>query len=114
MLDILRGVRSFINYFSQMEVLGIHVDWFFHLMGIAFLIVVASQFIKLRRAIQLAVAAILFKEIVDIFAKSRLEYIRPPTLDILVDLTAGALGIFLGIWLAKQIKRRKLVDNESS
>ncbi len=105
MLDFLRGLRGIVNYFSEMSILGIHIDWFFHLMGVAFLVVLAAQFLKLRKAIQLAVAAIIFKEVFDIFAKTRLDYIRPPTLDIIFHLTAGVLGIFLGIWVAKTIRR---------
>lgn len=106
MLDFLRELRGFMNHFSEMSVMGIHIDWFFHLTGIAFLVVLAAQFIKLRIAIRIAVAAIILKEVFDIFAKTRMEYIRPPTLDILFDLTAGTLGIFLGIWLAKLIRRK--------
>lgn len=106
MLDFLRGLRGIISYFSEMSVWGVHIDWFFHLMGVAFLIVLAAQFLKLRKAIQLAVVAIILKEVFDIFAKTSLEYIRPPTQDILFDLTAGVLGIFLGIWVAKSIRRK--------
>jgi len=94
------------NYFSEMSILGIHIDWFFHLTGVAFLVTLAARFLELRKAIKLSVAVIILKEVFDIFAKTRLEYIRPPTLDILFDLTAGALGIFLGVWLAKLIRRK--------
>lgn len=104
MLDILRSIRGFVNYFSEMEILGIHIDWFFHLTGVAILVFATSKFLRPRRTIQIAVAVILSKEIVDIFAKSRLEYIRPPTLDILFDLTAGFLGIALGAWVTKRYR----------
>jgi hypothetical protein len=107
MLDLLRKFRSMMNHFSEMEFLGIHIDWVFHLLVVAVLVFAASFFMRLRRAIQLAVAAILFKELFDIFAKTRVEYIRAPTLDILVDLTAGILGILLGVWVTRRFKGGK-------
>ena len=104
MLDLLRKMRSMMNYFSEMQFMGIHIDWFFHLLGVAGLVFVASLFLRLRRAVQLAVAAIVAKELFDVFAKTRVEYIRTPTLDILVDLGAGALGILLGVWLTRRFR----------
>ena len=106
MLDFLRELRGLLNYFSEMSVLGVHIDWFFHLTGVAFLVTLAAQFLEIHKAVKLAVAAIVLKEVVDIFAKSRVEYIRPPGLDILFDLTAGILGLFLGVWLAKLIRQK--------
>ena len=44
MLDLLRELRGLLNYFSEMSILGIHIDWFFHLTGVAFLVALAAFF----------------------------------------------------------------------
>ena len=50
-------------------------------------------------SIVIVVAAILFKEVVDVFAKSRVEYIRPPALDASGDLLFGLLGLLLAYFV---------------
>ena len=49
MLDFLRELRGLLNYFSEMSVLGVHIDWFFHLTGVAFLVTLAAQFLKFTK-----------------------------------------------------------------
>lgn len=105
MLDFLRSARGFLNRFSEMRVLGIPVDWFFHLAGAALFLFLASRVLTLRRATWLTVGLIACKELFDVFAKTRLEYIRPPTVDLAVDLSAGLFGIALGWYLARRFPR---------
>jgi hypothetical protein len=102
LLEFLRRIRGVFDRFSTMEVLGVHIDWFFHLLGAALIVFVARRFLPERRVIWLTLALMLGKELVDVFAKTRLEYIRPPTLDLLVDLSSGLLGLCLGVWLARR------------
>lgn len=105
MLDLLRAIKSVLNEFSTMTVLGVPMDWFFHLLGAAVFVFGASRVLPLRRAVWLTVALIVAKELVDVFAKTRVEYIRAPGLDILLDLSAGLGGLALGWWLARRFPR---------
>jgi hypothetical protein len=63
---------------------------------------VASRLMSLRRSLQLTIGLLIFKEIFDVFAKTRLEYIRPPTLDLGLDMIAGGVGIAAGYFLARR------------
>lgn len=102
MLDLLREARSLLYRISAVTVHGVPVDWAFHLIGAILIVFTASRFWDRRRVLRLAVGLILFKEIFDLFAKTRAEYIRPPTADMALDLTAGLAGICVGWWLARR------------
>ena len=102
MLDLLREARSLMYRISAVEVMGVPVDWFFHLVGAALIVFCASRFMELRRVVRLTLMLLVAKEVFDIFAKTRAEYIRPPTLDLAFDMTAGLIGIGLGYYLAKR------------
>ena len=105
-LDFARSVRDFMDRFSKAEVLGIPIDWFFHLTGALVIVYVGARFISVKRIVLLTSVLLVGKELFDIFAKSRVEYIRPPTVDLLVDFSAGIAGIFLGWLLARRRERR--------
>lgn len=100
MLDFLRSIRDKMNQFSKAEVLGLPMDWFFHLVGMIVFVFVVSRVLSVKKTIVLGFALMIAKEVVDVFAKSRLEYIRPPTVDLVFDLTAGLVGLGLGYLLA--------------
>ncbi|MDO9694864.1 MAG: hypothetical protein Q7W56_09035 [Candidatus Latescibacteria bacterium] len=106
-LDVLREIRGGMEYFSRMRVLGVPVDWFFHLVFAAAIAWGASRLLPLRRVVLLAVALIVGKELFDIFAKTRVEYIRPPGADLALDITAGLAGLALGCWLARRFPLRR-------
>jgi hypothetical protein len=106
-LDLLRRVRGLFNEFSEARILGIPMDWFFHLVGAAAVFLIASRWLARRRALLVTVGALLAKEVFDVFAKTRLEYIRPPGLDLLVDLSAGAAGILIGWLVRRRLERRE-------
>ena len=105
MLDLLREARSLMYQFSAMTVFGVPVDWVFHLLGAVLIVFVASRLWPLRWAVRLTLGLILSKELFDVFAKTRVEYIRPPTQDLAFDLTAGLAGLALGWWLARRYPR---------
>lgn len=105
MLDLLRAVRGFFNRFSTMTVAGVPVDWFFHLIGAAAVMLVASRLVGRAWALRLTLGLVVAKELVDIFAKTRVEYIRPPTVDLALDLSAGLAGIGIGYLLARRFVR---------
>ncbi len=105
MLDLLREARSLVYRISAVEVFGVPIDWFFHLVGAALIVFAASRFWSRKRVLWLALGLVAFKELFDVFAKTRVEYIRPPTVDLAFDLTAGLAGIALGWWLARRYPR---------
>jgi hypothetical protein len=78
------------------------LDWVFHLFGAILITWVASIFLARKRVIMLGVGLLITKELFDVFAKTRLEYIRPPEADIAIDLASGLVGIAIGLWLAKR------------
>jgi hypothetical protein len=102
MLDLLREARSLLYEISALEVLGVPIDWFLHLFGAAVIVLFASRRWGLRRAVRLTAVLLIAKEIFDIFAKTRLEYIRPPTVDLAGDMAAGLAGIAAGWYLARR------------
>ena len=107
MLEFLRQIRGVFDRFSTLEVLGVPMDWFFHLAGAAVIVFVARRFLAERRVVWLTLALLLGKELVDVFAKTRLEYIRPPTLDLLIHLAARLAGLALGLWAARRWGRKE-------
>lgn len=111
MLEFLRQIRGLFNRFSTMEVFGVHIDWFFHLTGAALIVFVARRFLPERRVVLLTLGLLVAKEVFDVFAKTRLEYIRAPGLDLLFDMTAGLAGLALGLWLARRRNRRTAVGS---
>ncbi len=106
-LDVLREIRGGLEFFSKMRVLGVPVDWFFHLVFAAAIAWGASRVLPLRRVVLLAVALIAGKELFDVFAKTRVEYIRPPGVDLALDVTAGLVGLALGCYLARRFPPRR-------
>ncbi len=102
MLDFLREARSLMYEISAVEVMGVPIDWFFHLVGAALIFFVASRFWPTKRVLRLTLLLLVAKEVFDIFAKTRVEYIRPPTHDLALDMTAGLVGIGVGWWLARR------------
>ena len=107
MIEFVQSVKGFFNRFSTMEVLGFPIDWFFHLAGVAVVAIVATRFVPRRIVIRLALILIAGKELFDVFAKTRLEYIRPPGIDLLFDVTAGLAGLALGLWIAGKWDARR-------
>ena len=105
MLDLLRAARDVLARFSTMEVLGVPVDWFFHLVGAAVIVFVATRFFSHKRSLWLVFALLVGKELFDVFAKTKVDYIRPPTVDLALDMTAGLVGMGIGYLLATRFPR---------
>jgi len=87
---------------SAVHVFGVPIDWFLHLVGAILIVFAASRFWARGRVVWVALGMILAKELFDVFAKTRAEYIRPPTLDLAFDLTAGLAGLGIGWFLARR------------
>ncbi len=100
-LDVARWGKGLFNTFSQATLFGMPLDWVFHLLGAILITWVASVYLARKRVIILGVGLLILKELLDIFAKTRLEYIRAPEADIALDLASGLVGLAIGLWLAK-------------
>jgi hypothetical protein len=105
MLEILRKLRTLLYEISSYEIAGFQIDTALHLVGGFLGLLVLSRFFRLKTSVYIAVALILLKEVFDLFAKSRMEYIRPPHIDIIYDLVAGGVGVF-SAWLFIRWRQR--------
>ncbi len=105
MLDFARNIRGLMNRFSTMEVLGVPIDWFFHMLGAVLFVILVSRYLNRRKVVILTVGLMLAKELFDVFAKTRVEYIRAPGLDLALDLTSGLVGLGLGLWIVHRFGR---------
>lgn len=105
-IDILRHIRDFMEFFGTLNISGFPLDWLFHLIVTFLLMFTFSRFLSLKKSILLISIFIFGKEIADIFVKSRPDYIVPLQIDTIKDILAGFLGIYLSI-KAKMFKHAK-------
>lgn len=106
-IDFLRLCRKTLYAAGHVQILGWYVDFLLHL-AIAFVLAfVLRRWLNSRRTSLLIIVLIAAKELVDIFAKSRIEYIRPPGLDLAMDVTAGLVGLCLGLALATRFPTKR-------
>jgi hypothetical protein len=96
-IDFLRFIKSILAYFSNLQIFGLHIDLFLHFIVSFILIFILVTRFTLKKSIILVVVLLFLKELLDVFAKSRLEYIRPPTIDFILDILSGCLGIGLAV-----------------
>lgn len=99
-IDLLRLCRKALYTIGHAQVFGFHIDFLVHFLVASVLAFVLRRWISVRKTFLLIVVLMTAKELIDILAKSRLEYIRPPGLDFLVDMAAGLIGLCLGLILA--------------
>ena len=85
-----------------MEVMGVPIDWFFHMAGAVIIVLVGSRFWPPKNVLILTIGLLVAKEIFDVFAKTRVEYIRAPGLDLAFDMAAGLAGAGIGWLLARR------------
>jgi hypothetical protein len=105
-IDALRTIKRFVYRTSSVEIFGIHIDVVLHFIVAFGLVVLLAKFLSAKKSVIIALALVALKELADVFLKSRIEYIRPPTIDALVDIGFGILGITLGMcFLNLQQKR---------
>jgi len=68
------------------------------------LMVFLKKFLSVKKSVIIVGCLIVLKELLDIFAKSRIEYIIPPDIDTPIDIIAGAAGI----WLSFKIRKPRI------
>jgi len=111
LLNLARWARHTLYEISAMRVHGIDVDVVLHFGFGALIYAWAERRMGGRKATLLLGGLILAKEIMDLFLKSSIQYIRRPTwpvvLDILTDILTGiAGGLFAHI--LRRVRRRGL------
>lgn len=107
LIDFLRLCRKTLYAIGHAQVFGFNVDFLLHFFVACVLAVVLRRWLSVRKTSLLIIILMVVKESFDIFAKSRIEYIRPPALDSLVDLAAGLIGLYLGLTLVKSFPHKR-------
>jgi hypothetical protein len=107
-LEFLRSLRSCIGYLGEMNIRGFPLDWLFHLTIAFFLMFLFTKFISIKMSVWIVCVLIVLKEMVDIFGKSRIDYIVPPEIDLPKDILAGLAGLFLYLRYHKYMIKKKL------
>ena len=98
-IETLRAIRGLFYEFSAYELWGMPIDMPLHFFVTFVLFFLFRHWLSNSLSIVIVVAAIFLKEVVDVFAKSRVEYIRPPALDASGDLLFGLLGLLLAYYV---------------
>lgn len=106
--SLLQHLRDFIEYFGTMNINGFPLDWIFHLIVAAGLMFIFTRVLSLKKSILIVCIFIFAKELIDIFAKSRAEYIVPPQIDTIKDTLSGLLGLFFYVRFAQFLRRKKV------
>lgn len=111
LLEIARAVRETLYDITSMRVFGVEFDVVLHFVFAAAIFVLAERRVGPRRAAWLLVILIVVKEVVDLFLKSQLRYIKSPTPEMLADIgtdvltgIVGALAAFL--WTHQRRRKR--------
>ena len=102
MVDFLRSLRGALYELSAMQVYGIDIDFILHLLVAFAAVLILQKFFSLRKSVYWVAALIVAKEVLDLFAKSRIDYIRSPTLDVVVDVVFGCMGVAAAVWFIKR------------
>lgn len=105
-IDILRRCRNLLYSAGQFQVLGFHIDVMLHLLVGFTLTLVLRRWLNEKKSSIIVFSLVAAKELIDLFAKSRIEYIRPAGLDLVFDVSAGIAGICLGLILARTLSKR--------
>ena len=109
-MDFLRLCRSILYTAGQVQVFGIQVDFLLHFLTAFVLVLVLRKWLSAKKTSLLLLGLIAAKELIDIFAKSKIEYIRPPSIDLLYDVTAGVAGLCFGLALHARFATKKLEE----
>jgi hypothetical protein len=109
LLELLRTIRNALYDLSSIQVYGVGIDGLLHLVFAFAAIIVLHRYLGLKKSVYIAAALIVLKELVDIFAKSSVEYIRPPALDFFMDIGFGCAGVALAVlYLRRQSGKSQL------
>lgn len=112
-LHFLRFIRSCFGFFGEMNIHGFPLDWVFHLIGAFLLMLLLTKFISIKKSLWIVCFSMALKEVVDIFAKSRAEYIVPPSIDMPKDIIGGLAGIYFYFKYHQHLSKKKSTHNRN-
>lgn len=110
MIDCLRQLKYLLAEISNFKLCGVHIDFFLHFVIGGLLFYLLQRKFSVKKSFVSTLAFMVFKEIVDLLLKSRLEYVRPPGFDVLGDFLSGLMGIGLVAFL----KYNRMTDHPLS
>ncbi len=108
LFNVLRLVRDGMDFFGDMNIHGFPLDWVFHFIVAYSLMLFLSKLLSVKKRVLLICILIVLKELADIFAKSKTDYIVSPGFDMVKDVIAGLSGIFIFVkfpWIPWEKKR---------
>jgi hypothetical protein len=105
-LEIYRDIKSILFDISSIVIFGYYIDTILHFIISFVLTLLFMKIYSIKKSVFIVSSIVVLKEIVDLFAKSRWEYVRPPTLDVFYDLLFSFLGI--GFALLFYFLKRKI------
>jgi len=97
-----------------MNIGGFPLDWAFHLIFAFLLMLLLTKFLSLKKSTLTVCFLIVLKELVDIFGKSRIEYIVPPAIDLPKDIIAGLAGLYLYFKYRAYSIKKKTISRKST
>jgi hypothetical protein len=112
LLDLLRFIRDCMGYLGELNIRGFPLDWVFHFIFAFLLMLLLNKFLSIKKCIWIVCFLIVLKEVVDVFGKSRLDYIVPPEIDLPKDILAGLAGLLLYLKYHKHSLKQKLKIKE--
>jgi hypothetical protein len=108
-LGIMRLLRNEMDFFSRLHFFMIPLAPYVHVAVAFTLTLILRKFFSAKISTGIVLFLVFLKETLDIFAKSSLQYITPPTIETPVDIIAGILGIVLAfVFIKKTAKWKKL------
>lgn len=96
--EILSQARYHFYRLSGIEVYGVQIDIFLHLLVGGIIFYLCRRKYSLLKSLAILTALILSKEVIDVFAHSELRYIQNPRMDTFWDVVAsyaGAAAVYL-------------------
>ena len=91
LLNIARAIRLWLYDFTSTPIFGVQIDVILHFViaGAAFFAL--ERRVGSRRAAGIVAGLIVLKEVLDVFLKSQLRYIKSPTPEMLSDIGTDVL-----------------------
>ncbi len=106
-LNFLRFIRSCLSWLGEMNIRGFPLDWVFHLIFAFLLMLFFAKIFSKKKSIWIVCFFIILKEVLDIFGKSRIEYIVAPEIDLPKDIIAGLMGIYIYLKCHRFLMKKK-------
>ena len=113
MMHFLREFRAGFYAFSSYQIFGYQIDTGLHLVVGFLMLLLLRRYFSMKKSLYISFGLIFLKELVDLFAKSRVEYVRPPHLDAMYDILAGTVGVLGAWWFLRRRERRNSASKKT-